>query len=263
MRFAWTTDLHLCHAASNPIFLGKFYDELSKADGIFITGDIAEAPSLSYYLDRLEEKVQKPVYFVLGNHDFYRGSIQEVRAAVAAHCEPTRFLCYLHPEGVVDLNGTALIGVDGWADTRAGDYKNSGVDIADYYYISELINKSHAKRGVAMRTLADESAKIVREKLLDAVKNFKKIILLIHQPPYAEACWHEGHLSDSDWQPHFTCVSVGRVLSGVMKKHPDCQLTVYCGHSHGGGYVRVLPNLEVFTGKAVYGFPEVQKIVEI
>ena len=263
MRFAWTTDIHLPHVGSNVIRLGNFYKEFSKVDGVFITGDIAEALRLPYYLDQLEEKIQKPIYFVLGNHDFYRGSIVEVRTQTATHCEPTRFLRYLHPEGVVDLNGTALIGVDGWADTRAGDYENSGVDIADYYYIADFLNRSHAQRGRVMKTLADDAAKIVREKLLDAVKNYKKVVLLIHQPPYAEACWHEGHLSDSEWQPHFTCVAVGQVLSEVMKKNPDCHLVVYCGHTHSGGYVKVLPNLEVFTGKAVYGFPEIQKIVEI
>jgi Icc protein len=263
MHLAWTTDLHLYHAASNPIHLEKFYAETSKSDGVFITGDLAEAPLLNRCLDRLEEKIQKPIYFVLGNHDFYRGSIHEVRAITAAHCETSKFLCYLDPEGIVDLNGTALIGVDGWADTLAGDYTNSTVDLADYHVINEFLGKSRLDRGYVMRALAAEAASMTKEKLLDAVKNYKKVVFLIHPPPYAEACWHEGHLSDQDWQPHFTCVSVGKVLSEVMQDNPGCHLTVYCGHTHSEGYVKVLPNLEVYTGKATYGFPEIQKIVEI
>lgn len=262
MRFSWVTDPHLCHVEKD-FDLDKFYEELAKTDGVFITGDIAEALQLPYYLDIIEEKVQKPIYFVLGNHDYYKGTIREVRSHITEHCEPTRFLCYLHPEGVVDLNGTALIGVDGWADTRAGDYENSPVEIADYYTIIDFLNKTHQHRGRIMRALADESARTVKQKLQDAVKNYKKIVLLIHQPPYPEACWHDGHLSDKDWQPHFTCVVVGQVLTDMMKKHPDCQLTVYCGHTHGEGHARILPNLEVFTGHAVYGYPEIQRVVEI
>jgi hypothetical protein len=34
-------------------------------------------------LSRIADRLARPVHFVLGNHDFYRGSILEVRSAVA------------------------------------------------------------------------------------------------------------------------------------------------------------------------------------
>jgi hypothetical protein len=48
-----------------------------------------------------------------------------------------------------------------------------------------------------------------------------------------------------------------------MAAHPDRQLTVLCGHTHGSGECRILPNLKVNTGGAVYGKPEVQQIIEV
>ena len=48
-----------------------------------------------------------------------------------------------------------------------------------------------------------------------------------------------------------------------MRAHPERTMTVLCGHTHGAGYVRILENLEVRTGGAVYGVPELQEILEL
>ena len=82
-------------------------------------------------------------------------------------------------------------------------------------------------------------------------------------PPFREACWHEGRISDDDWLPHFTCKAVGDVLSEAMRARPDRQMTVLCGHTHGAGEAEILPNLRVSTGGAVYGEPEVQRVFEV
>jgi len=48
-----------------------------------------------------------------------------------------------------------------------------------------------------------------------------------------------------------------------MQQHPRSNLTVLCGHTHGGGEVQVLPNLRVLTGEAEYGDPAIQQVLEI
>ena len=78
-----------------------------------------------------------------------------------------------------------------------------------------------------------------------------------------EASWHNGAMSDSNGLPFFSCRAVGEVLEQVMKEHPHKEMTVLCGHTHGEGYCRILPNLEVFTGGAVYGSPGVQGVLQI
>ena len=79
--------------------------------------------------------------------------------------------------------------------------------------------------------------------------------MLTHVPPFREACWHRGQISDDDWLPHFACRAVGEVLVEAMAAHPECEMTVLCGHTHSPGEAQVLPNLRVLTGGAEYGRP--------
>jgi len=97
--------------------------------------------------------------------------------------------------------------------------------------------------------------------LPQALGEFQHVILATHVPPFREACWHQGKISDGDWLPHFTCQAVGDVLLEVMKENPDRHLTVLCGHTHGGGEAQVLPYLKVLTGAARYGRPALHNVI--
>jgi hypothetical protein len=48
-----------------------------------------------------------------------------------------------------------------------------------------------------------------------------------------------------------------------MSAAPGHQMTVLCGHTHGGGEAQVLLNLRVLTGDARYGQPAIQRMLEI
>lgn len=43
----------------------------------------------------------------------------------------------------------------------------------------------------------------------------------------------------------------------------NAKLLARCGHTHGDGEVRVLDNFYVWTGRADYGSPEIQRILTI
>jgi predicted MPP superfamily phosphohydrolase len=119
MRLAWLTDIHLnfVDAVNRRHFLETIE---SQADSFAISGDIAESPSIIGVLTEMKEILQKPIYFVLGNHDFYRGSIEKTRGEVAKLAEQCELLTYLTATGVVELSRqTALVGHDGWADAPA------------------------------------------------------------------------------------------------------------------------------------------------
>ncbi len=83
-RLAWATDVHLNFLAANG--LDAFCESLSRqeADAVVITGDIAEAPSLESLLSIVAAELKTPIFFVLGNHDYYRSSIPRVREVVTA-----------------------------------------------------------------------------------------------------------------------------------------------------------------------------------
>ena len=85
---------------------------------------------------------------------------------------------------------------------------------------------------------------------------------MTHVPPFREACWHEGQISDDAWLPHFACKAVGDRLTALARAHPEHTLTVLCGHTHSAGVAWILPNLKVYTGAAEYGNPIVQRVLE-
>src|SRR5262245_17674903 len=126
MKLAWLTDIHLNFLEDNE--RQKFYQEIvnTKCDGVLISGDIAEAPCLAEILTEMADYIDKPIYFVLGNHDYYRGQIKEVRDAMTALTKENENIIWLPASGIQKLdNDTLLLGQDGWADGRLGDYQNS------------------------------------------------------------------------------------------------------------------------------------------
>ena len=262
-RVAWLTDIHLNFVASERS--GGLLDHLrgENVDAVLIGGDIAESHDVAQWLGRFEERVRRPVYFVLGNHDFYRGSIAGVRDEVAEFCRDRSRLTYLTRSEPVELTPrVGLIGHDGWADGRAGNYPESPVMLNDYKLIDELAGIGKQQRWSLLKALGDEAADHIRRVLPAALAHYEHVCLLTHVPPLREACWHEGHISDDDWAPHFTCQAMGGVILSVMRDRPKRRLTVLCGHTHSRGEIRPLENVVILTGKAEYGAPIVERMFE-
>lgn len=261
-RLAWATDIHLNFISAGAVLEFCASVRQGAYDALVITGDIAEGESVCGYLRTLAEQLDLPVYFVLGNHDFYDARIKDVRAAVTELSLVTSNLHYLPVDGVVPLTDrTALVGCDGWGDLHHGKGFESRVELQDHYVIHDLAALSPMGRFARLRALGEEEAEIVRVLLPQALSEFQHVIFATHVPPFREACWHQGKISDGDWLPHFTCKAVGDVLLEIMKENPDRKLTVLCGHTHGGGEAQVLPNLKVLTGAARYGRPALQNVI--
>jgi predicted MPP superfamily phosphohydrolase len=265
MRALWLTDIHLNFV--EPQRLIAFRDELRAArpDALLIGGDIAEGKDLIDYLTGLAQSVACPLYFVLGNHDFYFRSIWEIRAQVEQLCAREPRLVYLtHAAEPIALTPTvALIGHDGWADGLAGDYEASDVMLNDYWLIAELAHLEKHERWEKLQQLAQAAADHLRKQLELALANYPRVILLTHVPPLRAACWHQGQVSDDEWAPHFASPTIGNAVLDVMRAHPERELLILCGHTHGRGECRPLPNVEILTGGAIYGEPEIQRVLEL
>ena len=260
MRLAWLTDVHINFL--RPAAREAFFASLPEADAYAVTGDIGEADDVCDHLLAFAER--GPTYFVLGNHDFYRGSIAGVRADVRALCREMPNLHWMPGTGVTPLtDSTCLVGHDGWGDGKYGDYDGSPVRLNDWRLIAELTGLTKPERLAKLNALGDEAATHLKTVLPEALARFEHVVVLTHVPPFREACWHEGKVSDDDWLPHFACKAVGDVLRETMQAAPDRRMTVLCGHTHGAGEADILPNLRVLTGGAVYGKPRVQQIIEV
>ncbi|UCF98273.1 MAG: metallophosphoesterase [Spirochaetaceae bacterium] len=264
MRAIWLTDIHLefLDEQALQVFMQRLGEQ--NGDAVLISGDIAQAQTVCDYLARMADFLEKPIYFVLGNHDFYGSSISAVRDTVSGVSKRFPHLQWLTGRGPVHLNGsTCLIGHDGWGDARLGDYHGSTVDLSDFYLIHELAGLSKQDRLVKLRQFGDEAAAHLKAVLPEALESADHVVVLTHVPPFRQAAWYQGRPSDDQWLPFFSCKAVGDVLHEAMESQPRKRMTVLCGHTHGGGRSQIRPNLLTLTGPARYGHPVIQGIFDL
>lgn len=268
MKLAWLTDIHLNFLDDNERKL--FYQSVHKKnpDAIAVTGDIAEAPCILEMLAEMLEAMNKPIYFILGNHDYYRGQVLDVREKIKNFCKIKNNLFFLTASGLQKLNNrTVLIGQDGWADGRLGDYENSRVSLNDSRMISDLfLAKITGKFQLLekMQELAGLDAGMLQNDFLKAIAlRPKKIIVLTHVPPFKESCMHEGKVSDDNWLPYFSSKIMGDIIFQIALENPAIQYLVLCGHTHSKAYYQPLTNLVVKVGEAKYYRPQVQEIIDV
>lgn len=260
MKLAWLTDPHLNFAGIQQAQRLMAEVRAMSAQALLVSGDIGEAPDLEGWLDVMATQAGCPVYFVLGNHDFYHETIAEVRATAMVLSQRYARLCWLGAGEVVELTPhTALIGHDGWGDARLGDALTSRVMLADFHAIRDFVGLDKQALIEALRRLGEEAADVLERSLLEAIgRGYLQIKLLTHIPPFAEACWHEGQHSDEEWLPYFSCGAVGEMLRRVMAEHGEVQVHVLCGHTHSAGEAQIAQNIRVTTGAATYRRPALQ-----
>ena len=82
MRLVWITDPHLDFVTDDQARAFCARTNSVSPDAVVVTGDIATATTIGPALDLLGDSLEAPLYFVLGNHDFYGGSVAGVRDAV-------------------------------------------------------------------------------------------------------------------------------------------------------------------------------------
>jgi len=268
MKLAWLTDIHLNFLDVEA--REKFYETViaSRADSVLISGDIAEAPSLISILNEMVEQIKKPIFFIVGNHDYYRGNVDDVRNELKILSKSNKNLFWLPATGLQHLEkNTILLGQDGWADGRLGDYKNSHVKLNDSRMIADLLQANLLGRQQLlqkMQELADYDTLAMRNNLTDAAKQQpEKIIVLTHIPPFKEACQHMGQIQDDNYLPYFSSKTMGELLLSFAQKNPSIEFLVLCGHTHSKALYQSCDNLIVKAGTAEYYQPSIQEIISI
>ena len=268
MRLAWASDIHLNFIGSvqRRWFLNSIKE---KADALIISGDIGESNDICEMLNQIDTEFSKPTYFVLGNHDFYRGSIKQVRLMVSRLAYGTQNLFYLSNNPIIELTPTtALIGHDGFADGRFGNMDASDVMLNDFSLIEELhcwrrdkLDKPALRK--VLEKFGDEAAAHIALALPPAVYKYPNVFVATHVPPFREATWHEGHQSDDNFLPYFACKAVGDVILKLANERPECKITVLCGHTHSSGEVNITENLRVLTASGEYKFPRIHQVFDV
>jgi Icc protein len=277
-KLCWTTDIHLDHLTEFlPLKVGQpnvsrqrtlsksqveaFCTKIRahKPDSVVITGDISTAEHIEQHLDHLGQCLDGiPVRFVLGNHDYYNGSITEVRKRIWKGFQSTQGVGWLNALGVVELTpDTALVGHDGWYDGVYSDWFKSKLMMNEYFLTTEFRFQPPALLHAKLRELANECAIHIRKHVREAAKKYKTVIFATHVPPFREnSRAPDFQLSDVDWLPNMSSGLAGEALLDVAREFPGVEFLCLSGHTHTPWKEQYQPNLHCWTGKAVYGKPE-------
>ncbi len=261
MRLLWGSDLHL--EFLTPAGLSRFCVALARRHPthLLLGGDIHNASGLTARLRVLARTVEAPVSFVLGNHDYYGGSIAQVRADVRELCAAVPQLGWLPDAGLVALgDGLGLVGHGGWSDARLGEVEASPLVPADHRLITDFAGLDPPGRLAKMRALADEGAATIRKQLPAALERWPRVVLLTHVPPFAQGARHREDMPAEHWLPYFTSRATGDAIRQIAPRFPDREILVLAGHTHTPADVQVLPNVRVMVAGARYGHPALAEL---
>lgn len=274
-HLAWATDVHLDFLSDHEVLNFATRLVADNPSAVVITGDVSVADRLIYHLSVIERVAQRPVYFVLGNHDYYGGSIEKVRQDMKGLTNLSQFLRYLPSTPYVALTpSTALVGHDCWYDAMNGDWRRSNFFMTDWTHIKEFVVGAGVRRGdphtanmsmivETARKLSHEGATHVHDGIKAAARYHKNVIVAAHVPPFPETHIYEGKAGDPGAQPWFTSKLFGDVMMDASRAFPKVNFTVIAGHTHGEYSGKIADNLTVHVGGAEYRRPKLQKLIEV
>lgn len=276
MRLAWTTDIHLDCTDDATRAAQRLQADSYGCDGIIISGDISVATDIVFHLRVLEDALQKPIYFVLGNHDYYYSDIISTRKRVVDACRDMSFARYLGSTHCVKVDrSTFLVGSDGWYDAFNGDPGGSDFLMNDWLKIHDfqpairgsgrnrIINKEHVIQ--ISRAICLASVQHIVRGIKEAAATAENIIVVTHVPPFVESYTDEKYknLSAEHVVPWYTSKIMGEMLSTAAKTYPHVQFTILSGHTHSPFEGQVLGNVNVKVGKSLYGSPQIVGYIDI
>lgn len=270
MQLAWCTDIHLDHASTEA--RQELVDQIksTSTEYVLVGGDISSGAQIISDLKWLSEELKrKQICFVLGNHDYYGSSLNQVWDEVGGLVRERSNLVWLDRSPIIEVDSeTALVGSGLWCDWRAGNYRSSSVWLNDYRLISELKANSFGPFG--SRELLKDTLREVAERHLSVLRGqlemvlglgYSRILILTHVPPFWEGSFGPGgQVQNAEWAPHFVCAKAGEEIREMAKLHPGVEFRVLSGHTHFGGEVQISDNVRVVNGSAEYQYPVLQDV---
>lgn len=278
-QVAWITDCHFDHVDDEKKII-QFAQNIIRKDpvAVLVTGDTSNSENLIYHLSALESIVQRPVLFVLGNHDYYGNDIQSVRNCVKSLDGIAHQLKYLSNLQYVPIsNTTAVVGHDCWYDCLYADPHRSNFVMSDWFYIKDFLQFSGGqsyyatertikdKNGLVSfaRKLANEGIMHISEGIKAAVRHYKNIIVLSHPVPFKEAHIYDRAIGNDNAQPWYTSKQLGDTLLAAARAYPNVKFTSLSGHTHGEYVGKHAGNLLVRVGGARYGSPDIAGYIDV
>lgn len=235
MKIAVGNDIHLDHVRLPQLFVEQLQE--IAPDFVILTGDISTGDKLDAHLDLIEQRAPCPVYYVLGNHDFWNDSFKP-RPRTAGYLTAL--------PGPIRLNDTwSIVGQDGWYDFG---YSPTGLKMVDYRLISEF-RREPGKEVALSKALAAYHADRMAVKLTHI--DTPKALAVTHVPPFREASRHNGLPAEYGALGTFSSKVIGEAILTT-----PVETLVLSGHSHDPADVQISDKVRCVVGAATYGAPK-------
>jgi len=275
-------DIHLDHVKDsvNGSKIKRVARDMSKGlDALILCGDLSVGHLLEAHMKAFQEGSSCPVYFVLGNHDFWCLDEESVWATAKSLPGALDFA------GVVELSkDTCLVGVTGWYDTRAGSLIENTIlmpelSLASMYeglapdklcinpwertpsqrkYSYSLSFEKKLRAAAVSRAFADTQTISFYKRLSEASsKDYKTIVIATHFPPWESVSLSpNGPESSKEWLPWSCNINLGYTIESVAEENLKKQFIVLSGHTHNQNTAQIASNLKAISGKAKYKMPK-------
>lgn len=281
MRLAWATDIHLDFITSpdNPQASAQNLDvfcsllKKDKPEAVLLSGDISLAGYLKEHLIALESRLQTPIFFVLGNHDFWGGGIESVRKSITSLSSQSSYLKYLSAMPYAMLTpSTAVVGHDGWYDGLNGDPFNGDFIMNDWKLISDFssaLQNFFEPNWNMILHVARHQANIAARHVAAGIKlalqqrRPSKIVIVTHVPPFISPLDNHESGHGKNLYPWYSSKIMGDMLLSAAKHNSHTKFEVFCGHIHSAYEGYVMPNLLLRSGKSEYSQPIPQGFYDI
>jgi len=277
VHITWATDIHLDFITSDNNFfitscnLDMFCSLFDGSDAVILSGDISTAPQLRNHLSALETRLKRPIYFVLGNHDFWGSNIAETRASATSLSNSSKYLRYLSTVPYIELTkGVVAVGHDGWYDGLYSEprfsnfFMNDWSHIGDYMGVNQNLDVDYETILTLARSQANLAANHVAAGIKSALEqmNPRKIVVVTHVPPFTQPL-DLSHETKQNLYPWYSSKIMGDMLLTVASNNPRVDFEVFCGHCHIKYGGQIIPNLKLHSGGVEYSVPRPQFTFEV
>src|SRR6266853_6023501 len=164
----------------------------TEADVVVLAGDIHLGREGRRWARR--HFAQKPVVYVLGNHEFYRHSIPELTEALQRDTDGSHI--HLLENSGVELNGFTFLGCTLWTDFRLLDDVETAMraaeDIMSDYSVIQFSPENRLLRATDTAKLHTESLAWLKSEL--AKHDAARTVVVTHHGPSARSipAYHAG-----------------------------------------------------------------------
>lgn len=237
--FLWATDLHLNYFTNE--YIDNFGRSLLKykSSALIISGDISLGNRLENDLKVLSNAIQIPIYYVLGNHDYWYSSFDKVDE-LSKKLE-SDLIINLNDKCISINKDTALLGFNGWYDCNYGTI-DPDIQMSDWVKIEDFKNNDPIK---ISKERSSKSLEFKNLSNLAKQDGFVNQLIVTHIPPFEEL------IIDKE-KPFYGSYTSGQILRSLDLNKIVC----LSGHTHNNFFYKE-KNMDCYVGEACRGKPDV------